>query len=480
MRFDTIIHGGTIVTAADVVRADVGIRNGRIVTIADRLTGGDVAIDAGGRLVLPGGVDAHCHLDQPEPPDAPADAPVMADDFRSGSASAAFGGTTTLMSFCVQHKGGSLTAAVDDYHRRADDQSVIDYGFHLILTDPTPQVLGQELPALIRRGHTSLKLYMTYESLRLTDTQLLDVFEVARAEKAIVLVHAENHELLVWITERLEAQGRTAPYAHALSRPSPLESEATHRAVTLVEIAGVPMVVVHISGGEPLEEVRRARARGVTVFAETCPHYLTLTAEALSAPGMLGAKCICSPPLRDDNAQAGLWRGIEDGTVDVFNSDHAPYRFDGQGKLSAGANAPFSKIANGMPGLETRMPILFSEGVVKGRIDLSRFVALTASNNAKLYGLHPRKGTIAVGADADLALWDPEKRVVIRNQSLHSNCDYTPYEGMEVQGWPQTVMSRGVVVVQDGELKVAPGHGRFLEQGPSSAWGSGDRIKSWV
>ena len=369
------------------------------------------------------------------------------------------------MSFCVQHKGGSLTAAVDDYHRRAAGQSVIDYGFHLILSDPTPAVLGQELPALIRRGHTSLKLYMTYESLRLTDRQLLDVFEVARAEKAIVLVHAENHDLLVWITERLEAQGRTAPYAHALSRPSPIESEATHRAVTLVEIAGVPMVVVHISGGEPLEEVRRARARGVTVFAETCPHYLTLTAEELNAPGMLGAKCICSPPLRDDNAQACLWRGIEDGTVDVFNSDHAPYRFDKQGKLSAGANAPFAKIANGIPGLETRMPILFSEGVAKGRIDLSRFVALTATNNAKLYGLYPRKGTIAVGADADLALWDPEKRVIIRNQDLHSNCDYTPYEGMEVQGWPQTVLSRGVVIVEDGALKAAPGRGHFLEQG---------------
>jgi dihydropyrimidinase len=479
MSYDTVIQGGTVVTAADVVRADIGIRNGRIVTIADHLTGGDITIDAGGRLVMPGGVDAHCHLDQPDAPGDPA-GPVMADDFRSGSISAAFGGTTTIMCFAVQHKGHSLTAAVEDYHRRADGKAVIDYGFHLILSDPTPAVLGQELPALIRRGHTSLKLYMTYESMRLNDRQLLEVFEVARAERAIVLVHAENHDLLAWLTERLEAQGRTAPYGHALSRPSPLESEATHRAVTLVEIAGVPMVVVHMSGGEPLEEIRRARARGVTVFSETCPHYLILTAEELSAPGMLGAKCICSPPLRDDNAQAGLWRGIEDGTVDVLNSDHAPYRFDSQGKLFAGPSAPFRKVANGMPGLETRMPILFSEGVVKGRIDLSRFVALTASNNAKLYGLHPRKGTIAVGADADLALWDPEKRVTIRNDDLHSNCDYTPYEGMEVQGWPRTVMSRGVVVVEEGELKAAPGRGRFLEQATSSAWGSGDRIKAWV
>lgn len=475
MTFDTVVQGGTVVTAADVVRADIGIRDGRIVAIADRLTGGDTTIDAGGRLVLPGGVDAHCHLDQIEPTGA-----VMADGFRTGSISAAFGGTTTVVCFCMQPKGASLTAAVDDYHRKADGEAVIDYGFHLIVTDPTRAVLGQELPALIRRGHTSLKLYMTYEGLRLTDHQLLEVFEVARAERAIVLVHAENHDLLVWLIEKLEAKGRTEPYAHALSRPLPQEAEATHRAVTLVEIAGVPMVVVHISGGGPLDEVRRGRLRGVTVFAETCPHYLMLTAHELSRPGMLGAKCVCSPPLRDEDAQANLWRGIEDGTVDVVNSDHAPYRFDGQGKLVAGMNAPFRKVPNGMPGIETRMPILFSEGVVKGRIDLSRFVALTASNNAKLYGLHPRKGTIAVGADADLALWDPEKRVTIRNENLHHNVDYTPYEGLEIQGWPQTVMSRGVVVVEDGELKAAPGHGRFLEQGTSSAWRSPDRIKAWL
>jgi dihydropyrimidinase len=478
--FDTVVQGGTVVTAADVVRADIGIRDGRIVAIADRLTGGDATIDATGRLVLPGGVDAHCHLDQPEAPGSASTGAKMADGFRSGSISAAFGGTTTVVCFCPQFRGESLTAAVADYHRRAEGEAVIDYGFHLIVTDPTPAVLGQELPALIRRGHTSLKLYMTYEAMRLTDRQLLDIFEVARAERAIVLVHAENHDLLVWLIGRLESQGRTEPYAHALSRPLPQEAEATHRAVTLVEIAGVPMVVVHISGGGPLDEVRRGRLRGVTVFAETCPHYLMLTARELCAPGMLGAKCVCSPPLRDEDAQADLWRGIEDGTVDVVNSDHAPYRFDTQGKLRAGPNPSFTKVANGMPGLETRMPILFSEGVVKGRIDLSRFVALTSSNNAKLYGLHPRKGTIAVGADADIALWDPEKRVTIRNEDLHHNVDYTPYEGMKIQGWPMTVMSRGVVVVEDGELKASPGHGRFLEQGTSSAWGLSDRIKAWL
>jgi dihydropyrimidinase len=480
MTFDLVITGGTIVTAADVVRADVGIREGRIVAIADRLTGGGSTIDAGGKLVLPGGVDAHCHLDQPQAPGLASAGAVMADGFRSGSISAAFGGTTTIVPFCVQHRGQSLTAAVQDYHRRAEGQAVIDYAFHLIVSDPTPAVLGQELPALIRRGHTSLKVYMTYDALHLSDRQMLEVFTVARQERAIVLVHAENHEILTWLAERLEAEGRTAPKEHAASRPLAVEREATHRALTLGEIAGVPLVIVHISGADPLEEVRRARARGLNVIAETCPQYLLLTADDLDMPDMEGAKAMCSPPPRDRAAQASLWRGIEDGTFDIVNSDHAPYRFDGEGKLRAGPNPPFRKVANGIPGIETRLPLLFSEGVIKGRIDLPRFVALTATNNAKLYGLHPRKGAIAVGADADIAIWNPEKRVTIRNENLHHNVDYTPFEGLEVQGWPETVLSRGQCVVEDGALKGRPGRGLFLEQATSSAWRSKPGAGAWT
>lgn len=480
MTFDLVIRGGTVATAADVVKADVGVRDGRVVAIAERLTGGDTSIDAGGKLLLPGGIDAHCHLDQPQAPGLAANGAVMADGFRTGSISAAFGGTTTIVPFCVQHRGQSLTAAVDDYHRRADGQTVIDYAFHLIVSDPTPAVLGQELPALIRRGHTSLKVYMTYEAMFLSDRQILDVFETARQEKAIVLIHAENHEIIGWLADRLEAQGKTAPRQHATSRPLPVEREATHRAVTLAEIAGVPLVVVHISGGDPLEEVRRARARGLTVIAETCPQYLLLTENDLDMPDMEGAKVMCSPPPRDTAAQAALWRGIQDGTFDIINSDHAPYRFDREGKLRAGANAPFRKVANGIPGLETRLPLLFSEGVIEGRIDLPRFVALTATNNAKLYGLHPRKGTIAVGADADIAIWDPEKRVTVTNDILHHNVDYTPFEGLEVQGWPETVLSRGDIVVEAGALKVNPGRGRFLEQATSSAWRSEQGAKPWT
>jgi dihydropyrimidinase len=480
MSFDLIIQGGTIATASDVVRADVGVTDGRIVAVAERLTGGAKVIDAGGRLVLPGGVDAHCHLDQPQAPGMASKGAVMADGFRTGSISAAFGGTTTIIPFCVQHRGGSVTAAVEDYNRRADGQAVIDYAFHLIVSDPTAAVLGQELPALIRRGHTSLKVYMTYEAMRLTDREILDVLATAREERAIVLIHAENHEILTWLAERLEKLGRTAPKFHPASRPLPVEREATHRAVTLAEIADVPLVVVHISGGDPLEEVRRARARGLTVIAETCPQYLLLTAADLDMPDMEGAKVMCSPPPRDTAAQAALWRGIEDGTIDILNSDHAPYRFDSEGKLRGGPGASFRNVANGVPGLETRLPILFSEGVVKGRIDLQRFVALTATNNAKIYGLHPRKGTIAVGADADIAIWDPERRVTIRNENLHHNVDYTPFEGMEVQGWPETVLSRGEVVVEAGKLLGEPGRGRYLEQKTSSAFRPQAGTPSWT
>lgn len=485
MSFDLVIQGGIIATASDVSRADVGIKDGRIAAIADHIAGNERTIDATGRLVLPGGIDAHCHLDQPRAPGLAAKGAFMADDFGSGSLSAMCGGTTTIIPFCVQHRGVSMTAAVADYHRRAEGKAMIDYAFHLIVSDPTPAVLGQELPALIHQGYTSLKVYMTYDALFLSDGEILDVFEIARAEKAIMMIHAENHEIIGWLATRLEASGRTRPLHHATSRPLMVEREATHRALSLAEVAGVPLVIVHVSGGEPLDEIRRARARGLQVYAETCPQYLLLTEADLDLPDMDGAKAMCSPPPRDGAAQAALWRGIGDGTINVFNSDHAPYRFDGDGKLKAGPKAPFRAVANGLPGLETRMPILFSEGVVKGRIDICRFVELTATSNAKLYGLYPRKGTIAVGADADIVVWDPEKLRRIDNDFLHHNVDYTPFEGLEVQGWPETVLSRGEIVFDGGEVLARPGRGKFLRRTKSSAWcGTGAPVEgealTWI
>lgn len=480
MTFDLVIRGGLVATAADVVRADIGITNGRIVALADRIVSGDRVIDATGRLVLPGGIDAHCHLDQPMAPGLASAGAAMADGFRSGTTSAAFGGTTSIMSFAVQHRGTSLRDAVADYHRRAEGNAVIDYGFHLVVADPTPAVLGQELPALIRRGHASLKVYMTYDAMRLTDREILDVLAVAHEERAVVLVHAENHEIIGWLADRLEREGRTKPLQHATSRPLAVEREATHRAITLGEVADVPLVIVHVSGADPADEIRRARARGANVHAETCPQYLFLTEDDLDLPDMQGAKAMCSPPPRDTASQKAIWQGIEDGLFDIFNSDHAPYRFDEKGKLHAGPNPPFRKVANGIPGLETRLPLLFSEGVMTGRIDLRRFVALTATNNARLYGLHGRKGTIAVGADADIAVWNPDCKRVLRNTDLHHNVDYTPYEGRTITGWPETVLSRGDVIVSGGALNAEPGRGRFLEQAPSSALRRHGRTPQWT
>jgi dihydropyrimidinase len=459
--YDLVLRGGEAILGPALVAADIGVAQGRIVAIGERLGAGRRELDARGRLILPGGVDAHCHFDQPT-----TDGTAMADDFRSGTRSAAAGGTTTVIPFACQRRGQSLRAAVDDYHARARGKALIDYAFHLIVSDPSPAVVGQELPALIAEGYTSFKVYMTYDDLKLDDRQMLEVLALAGRARALTMVHAENADCIGWLTEMLERAGRTEPYAHALSRPPAVEREATHRAISLAELVGVPILIVHVSGAEAIEQLRWAKARGLPILAETCPQYLMLTAEDLKCDGFEGAKCICSPPPRDAANQRLVWQALADGTFQVFSSDHAPFRYaDPKGKQVRGTDAAFAYVPNGIPGVETRLPILFSEGVGKGRIGLDRFVALTATNPARVYGLFPRKGTIAIGADADLALWEPEREVTIRNDRLHHAVDYTPYEGLKVKGWPTTVLSRGEVVVENGEPVDAPGRGRFLACG---------------
>ena len=462
--FDLIIRGGTVATASDTFRSDVGITGGKIVALGASLDGAKQTIDASGKLVLPGGIDAHCHLDQPRAQGLASGGAIMADGFESGSLSAVFGGTTTIIPFAVQHRGESVRAAVEDYHRRAGGKAYIDYGFHLIVSDPTLPVLKDELPSLIAEGYASVKVYMTYEAMRLSDRQILDVLDVNQRAGALTMIHAENYECIAWLTEKLEAEGKTEPRYHEDSRPMAVEREATHRAITLSEVAEANLLIVHVSGRDAIEEIRRARARGVKIFAETCPQYLFLSTKDLALPDFLGAKCMCSPPPRDPANQAHVWQGIEDGLFDIFSSDHAPYRFDEGGKLLYGPKISFSKVANGIPGLETRSALLFSEGVMTGRLDLNRFVALNSTNAAKLYGLHPQKGTIAVGADADIAIWDPERQVTITNDMLHHNVDYTPYEGRTLTGWPVTVLSRGQVICHEGELVGKRGHGQFLKR----------------
>src|ERR1700722_8433075 len=456
--FDTIIRGGTVATAADIFSSDIAIRDGRIVALGHDLGSADEMIDATGRLLLPGGIDSDVHVSQPCGPDL-----VMADDFESATRSAAFGGNTTIMPFCLQEKGQSLREALKAYHALAEGNCHIDTCFHIIISDPTEQVLGQELPGLVADGYTSFKVFMTYEGLALNDREILEVMSVARETGALVMVHAENYDAIRFLTDRLELAGKTAPRYHATSRPIVVEREATHRAISLAELVDVSVMIVHVSNREAMEEIRRAQAKGLRVFGETCPQYLVLTENDLDGLNMEGAKYVCSPPPRDEASQAACWEGLQTGVFSVFSSDHCPFRYnDPQGKLTPKGRTSFRWVPNGIPGVATRMPILFSEGAVKGRIDLNRFVALTSTNHAKTYGLYPRKGTIAVGSDADIVLWDPKPKVTIRHDLIHDGSDYTPYEGLEVTGWPVLTMLRGKVVVNDGVLVGAKGYGSYL------------------
>ena len=457
--YDLAIRGGTVVTAADTMQAEIGIRDGRIVAVAERIEGAAREIDASGLLVLPGGIDSHVHIAQPSGPDI-----VMADDFASATAAAAAGGNTCVMPFALQQRGKGLRACVEAYRRLAEGECHIDVAFHLIVSDPTPEVLGQELPALIRSGHTSFKVFMTYDDLVLNDRQLLEVFEVARREQAFVMVHAEGYDSIRFLAERLERAGQAAPYYHAVSRPETVEREAAHRAISHAELLDVPIMIVHVSGREAMEQIRWAQSRGLKIYGETCPQYITLTADDLRGDDMEGAKYVCSPPPRDTASQQAIWEGLQQGVFQTFSSDHCPFRYDEKGKLTPKGRNSFRWVPNGIPGIETRLPILFSEGVSTGRISLQRFVELTSTNHAKLYGLYPKKGSIGVGFDADLTLWDPNRKETIRQANLHHGADYTPWEGFAVTGWPVLTIARGEVVAEDGKIIGAKGRGAVLER----------------
>jgi dihydropyrimidinase len=466
MAFDTIIRGGTIATASDTFACDVGIAGGKITALGQNLGIAADVVDAQGRLVLPGGIDSHVHIAQPSGPGI-----VMADDFASATKAAAFGGNTMVLPFAMQQKGESLRQVVKDYHAKADGECYVDVSFHLIIADASDRVLGQELPALVNDGYTSFKVFMTYEGLALSDMEMLNVMSVARETGALVMVHAENYDAIRFLTDRLERAGKTAPHFHAASRPIPVEREATHRAISLAELIDVPVMIVHVSNREAMDEIARAQRRGLKVYGETCPQYLVLTAKDLEGLNMDGAKYVCSPPPRDAASQQACWEGLQQKIFSLFSSDHCPFRYDESGKLAARGRTSFRWVPNGIPGVETRLPILFSEGVKKGRISLNDFVAFTATNHAKTYGLYPKKGTIAVGSDADIVIWDPDRNVTIAQSLLHHGSDYTPYEGIAVTGWPVSTMVRGAFVVRDGKLVGAKGAGSYItrEKSPLAA-----------
>ncbi|MGA0597683.1 dihydropyrimidinase [Enterovirga sp. CN4-39] len=472
--FDLVVRGGTVVTASDTFEGEIGVRDGRIEAVGRNLGRGTEEVDATGRLVLPGGIDSHCHLEE-----LGEDGGVQEESFASGSAAALAGGTTSFICFLPQWKGHTLAQSAPGYEERAR-RSRADYSFHQIITDPTPEVIEKEIPALVARGVRSLKVFLTYDPLRLTDGEFLKVLATARRLGALVTVHCENFEAIGWRIQALLAAGLTDPLQHAWSRPPVVEREATHRAIALAELVDQPIQIFHVSCAEAAAEIARARARGVKVWGETCPQYLTLSHDDLVQPDFEGAKAVCSPALREKGEAERVWRHIQDGTLDIVTSDHCGFSFHsakknpgsssyGQGGAVARPDGmpAFNAIPNGVPGIETRLPVLFSEGVSKGRISLNDFVRLTAANPARLFGL-AGKGSIVPGADADLVVWDPDAERSVQNAALHHAIDYTPWEGLKVKGWPTVTVRRGEVTARDGEVLAQPGSGRFLPRGPYS------------
>src|SRR5690349_22473735 len=457
MRFDTVIRNATVVTATDTYRADVGISGDRVSAVAAQppAENANRVIDATGLMLIPGGIDVHTHLDMP------FGGTTSADDFETGTRAAAFGGTTTLIDFAIQYKGQSLRTAFDAWMQKASSKAVADYGFHCIITD-LPDAQLAEMPQLVREGITSFKLFMAYPGVfMLDDASIFKAMRTSARAGAMVCMHAENGGAIDVIVKQALAEGKTAPKYHALTRPTTAEAEATARAIALAEMADSPVYIVHLSCNDALEKVREARDRGLPVYAETCPQYLYLSLEALDPPGLEGAKYVFTPPLREKWHQEKLWQGLAGDTLQVVSTDHCPFCFKEQKELG---RDDFTKIPNGGPGIEHRMSLVYSGGVAAGRFGVNRFVQLVATAPAKLFGLYPRKGTIAVGSDADLVIFDPNHEEVISAKTHHMRVDYSMFEGIKIKGAPKTVFSRGRAVVDSGKFVGRPGSGQFLRR----------------
>jgi dihydropyrimidinase len=446
-----------VVTATDTYAADIAIEHGKIVAMGKELprqNAGKV-ISATGKLVFPGGIDVHTHLDMP------FGGTTSADDFETGTRAAAFGGTTTLIDFAIQYKGQRLQQAFDTWMAKASSKAVCDYAFHCIVTDIADGQL-QEMNALVGEGITSFKLFMAYPGVfMLDDASIFKALQTTAKNGALICMHAENGSAIDVIVQQALAEGKRAPKYHALTRPTTAEAEATSRAIALAEMAGAPIYIVHLSCNEALEKVREARDRGLPVYAETCPQYLYLSLENMDAPDFEGAKYVFTPPLREKWHQEKLWNGLKRDHLQVVSTDHCPFCFKEQKELG---RDDFTKIPNGGPGVEHRMSLIYSGGVAAGRFSANRFVELVSTTPAKLFGLYPRKGTIAVGSDADLVIFDPSRRHTISAKTHHMRVDYSMFEGIQVTGMPDVVLSRGRVVIEGDKFLGSPGQGNFLKR----------------
>ena len=457
----TLIKNGNIVTAVDNYFADVMTEAGKVTVIGNKLSmDADKVIDAKGKLVIPGGIDPHTHME------LPFGGTFASDDFRTGTIAAAHGGTTTIIDFAVQYHGESLIQAVDNWHKKAEGKTAIDYGFHLITTD-LPDERIPEMTRLINEGVMSFKLFMAYPGVFLVDdATIYRAMKNAGEAGGLICMHAENGIVIDELVKIARAEGHTAPKYHATTRPTRLEAEGCHRALAIAEVARAPVYIVHLSCADALTELRRAQERGVMAHAETCPQYLLLDVDAYDQPGFEGAKYVLTPPLREKWNQEELWRGLRGDALNAISTDHCPFCIREQKEI--GKN-DFSKIPNGGPGIENRLSLIYHYGVGGGHINLNRFVELTSTASAKIFGLFPRKGTIAVGSDADIVIFDPNHEETIsyyNARTHHMNIDYNAYEGFRVKGFTETVISRGKIIVDKGEYLGRPGDGQFIKRGP--------------
>lgn len=455
-----LIKNGRIITAVDDYTADIFIENEIITAIGTNLPmKADQTIDAKDRYVFPGGIDPHTHFDMP------FGGTVSADDFETGTKAAAFGGTTTIIDFAIQTKGHSTIEALDTWHAKAEGKTAIDYGFHMIVTDMDDSRLP-EMKKLANEGITSYKLFMAYPGvLYVDDGTIFRAMRKAGEDGTVICMHAENGIVIDEIVKRAIAEGKTAPKYHSLTRPTRMEAEGVHRAISIAEVANVPVYIVHLSSSDALDQVTLARDRGIPAFAETCPQYLFLDYSYYEKEGFEGAKYVMTPALREKWNQEKLWRGLKYGDLQTIATDHCPFCFKDQKELGRDS---FAKIPNGAPGVENRMSLVFNGGVAAGRINLNKFVELTSTSAAKMFGLFPKKGTIAVGSDADIVIFNPNRKEKISiNNSLthHMRVDYNTYEGFEIQGLTESVISRGKVIIKDHQYLGRKGDGKFLKRG---------------